>query len=63
MVRLSLPDMSLSGEVIQKRTSQGRTSESYFYINLKLTDLKTGLAVWEDDKEVAKQETKAVFGL
>ncbi len=56
------PDMSLAGEVIQKRTTQGRTSESYFYIHMTLTNLKTGLAEWEDDQEVAKQETKAVFG-
>lgn len=56
------PDMSLAGEIIQKKTTQGRTSESYFYIHMTLTDLKTGLAVWEDEKEVAKQETKPVFG-
>ncbi|MBN2640436.1 MAG: penicillin-binding protein activator LpoB [Victivallales bacterium] len=56
------PDMSLAGEIIQKKTTQGRTSESYFYIHMTLTDLKTGLAVWEGEKEVAKQETKPVFG-
>lgn len=56
------PDMSLAGEIIQKKTTQGRTSESYFYIHMTLTDLKTGLAVWESEKEVAKQETRPVFG-
>lgn len=57
------PDMSLAGEIIQQRTTQGRTSESYFMFHVTLTDLKTGLAVWENNVEVAKQETKALFGL
>jgi len=57
------PDFSLSGEITQQRTTQGRDSESYFYFHMVLTDLKTGLGVWEDEVEVAKQQTRAVFGL
>jgi len=56
------PDLSLSGEITQQRTSQGRDRESYFYFHLVLTDLKSGLGVWEDEIEVAKQETRALFG-
>lgn len=56
------PDMSLAGEIVQQKTSQGRTSESYFFFHLTLTDLKTGLAVWEDNVEIAKQGTRPLMG-
>lgn len=56
------PDMSLAGEIVQQRTSAGRMRESYFFIHMTLTDLKTGLAVWEDNVEIAKQGTKPAVG-
>ncbi len=57
------PDMSLAGEIIQKRSRVGRTQESYFFIHMTLTDLNSGLALWEDNVEVAKQETRPLIGL
>lgn len=56
------PDMSLAGEIIQQKAVQGRTRQSYFFFHLTLTDLKTGLAVWEDNVEIAKQSKKALIG-
>lgn len=56
------PDMSLAGEIVQQRTRAGRMRESYFFIHMTLTDLKTGLAVWEDNVEIAKQGTKPAVG-
>lgn len=56
------PDMSLAGEIVQQKTSQGRTNESYFFFHLTLTNLKTGLAEWEDNVEIAKQSTKPLVG-
>ncbi|MCP4177157.1 MAG: penicillin-binding protein activator LpoB [bacterium] len=56
------PDMSLSGTIIQKKTKLNRNEESYFFFHVVLTDLKTGLAVWEDNFEVAKQKKKALIG-
>ncbi len=55
------PDMSLSGDIVQQRRESGRTEESYFFIHMVLTDLSTGLAVWEDNVEIAKQGTKSIF--
>ena len=55
------PDMSLSGEIVQQQRRSGRTEESYFFIHMVLTDLATGLAVWEDNVELAKQGTKSIF--
>jgi uncharacterized protein (TIGR02722 family) len=56
------PDMSLAGEIVQQKTTQGRTNESYFFFHLTLTNLKTGLAEWEDNVEIAKQSTKPLVG-
>ena len=56
------PDMSLAGEIVQQQTRAGRMRESYFFIHMTLTDLKTGLAVWEDNVEIAKQGTKPAVG-
>ena len=56
------PDMSFSGEIVQQKTTQGRVSESYFFFHMAITDLTTGLAVWEDNVEIAKQGKKPVFG-
>lgn len=56
------PDMSLAGEIVQEKTRQGRMKQSYFFFHLTLTDLKTGLAVWEDNVEIVKQSQKALIG-
>lgn len=55
------PDLSLSGEIIEQRTSAGRTSESSFSFHVVVTDLATGLAVWEDTFDISKQETASLF--
>ena len=55
------PDLSLSGSITQQTMVQGRTEESYFVFHLVLTDLKTGLALWEDNVEIAKQGTRSIF--
>ncbi|HBC87884.1 MAG TPA: penicillin-binding protein activator LpoB [Lentisphaeria bacterium] len=57
------PDFSLAGEITQMKTAEGRMRESYFYFHMTLTDLETGLAVWESqDIEVAKQSKKPLIG-
>ena len=55
------PDMSLSGEIVQQKSKVGRVEESYFFFHVVMTDLATGLAVWEDNVEIGKQETKSIF--
>ncbi|OGV50643.1 MAG: penicillin-binding protein activator LpoB, partial [Lentisphaerae bacterium GWF2_52_8] len=56
------PDMSLAGEIVQEKYNEGRTRESYYFFHMTLTDLKTGLAVWEDNAEVLKQGTRPALG-
>ena len=55
------PDLSLSGSITQQIAMQGRVEESYFVFHLVLTDLSTGLALWEHNVEVAKQGTHSIF--
>ena len=56
------PDLSLSGEIIEQNTTSGRTNESSFSFHVVVTDLATGLAVWEDTFDISKQETASLFG-
>lgn len=56
------PDLSLSGEIVNQRVDSGRTVENAFYFHVVVTDLATGLAVWEDNFEISKQETRNIFG-
>lgn len=44
-----------------RATGVGRVEESYFFFHVVMTDLATGLAVWEDNVEIGKQETKSIF--
>lgn len=49
------PDFSLSGKIIQRTAtmSDGETKVDY-YIQLTLTDIKTGLAYWEGETVISK---------
>ena len=55
------PNFSLAGMIIQQNTVSGRTEESYYMFHLTLTDLKTGIAVWEKNVDFAKQATRPVL--
>jgi uncharacterized protein (TIGR02722 family) len=56
------PDFTLSGKIIQTIARDGNTSQSTFSFQLSLTDAKTGLAVWEGEKEITKQGGRATVG-
>ncbi|MFQ6739216.1 MAG: penicillin-binding protein activator LpoB, partial [Alphaproteobacteria bacterium] len=62
---LVAPNMSLSGKMIQRNLdidsgwfSRVDTRVEY-YLQLTLTDLKTGLSVWEDEEPILKNGTDA----
>lgn len=58
---LIAPNMSLSGKMIQRnlKLSSGWFSSVdtrvEYYLQLTLTDLKTGLSVWEDEQPIVKE--------
>jgi uncharacterized protein (TIGR02722 family) len=56
------PDFTLSGKIIQLAVKAGDTSQSTYSFQLSLTDSKTGLAVWEGEKEITKQGTRSSVG-
>jgi uncharacterized protein (TIGR02722 family) len=56
------PDFSVSGKIIQNNARAGRIKQSEFAFQLSLTDLKTGLAVWEEEKLIVKQGSRAAVG-
>ena len=55
------PNFSLAGTIIQQSTFSGNTEESYYMFHLTLTDLKSGVAVWEKNIDFAKQATKPIL--
>ena len=59
---LVAPDYSLSGKIIQSNTKAGKYKQSAFAFQLSLTDLKNGLAVWEEEVQIVKKGKKASVG-
>jgi penicillin-binding protein activator len=56
------PDFTLSGKIIETRARADNTRQSTYSFQLSLTDAKTGLAVWEGEKEITKQGTRSGVG-
>jgi len=56
------PDFTLSGKIIETTAHAGNTRQSTFSFQLSLTDARTGLAVWEGEKEITKQGTRSTVG-
>jgi uncharacterized protein (TIGR02722 family) len=56
------PDFTLSGKIIQTVARDGSTSQSTFSFQLSLTDPRSGLAVWEGEKEITKQGGRSSIG-
>jgi uncharacterized protein (TIGR02722 family) len=56
------PDFTLSGKIIETTARAGSTRQSTYSFQLSLTDARTGLAVWEGEKEITKQGTRSSVG-
>src|SRR5690554_1422650 len=53
--KLAAPNMSLSGKLIQRNNRiDNRRELVEYYFQLTLTDLQTGLAVWEGEEQISK---------
>ena len=57
-----LPDYSLSGKIIQVNANAGNVRQATFAFQLSLTDIRTGRAVWEGEKQITKQGEKPRVG-
>ena len=56
------PDYTLSGKIIEDRTRAGNVRQSAYIFQLALTDVREGVAVWEDEKTIVKQGSRPTVG-
>lgn len=57
-----LPDFTLSGKIIETVDQAGDTRRTTYTFQLSLNDNKTGYQVWQGEKEIGKQGTRAAVG-
>lgn len=55
-------DYTLGGKIIQLRANAGNVREATYSFHLTLTDVTTGLAVWEDQRQITKQGARSAIG-
>ncbi|MEO0796492.1 MAG: penicillin-binding protein activator LpoB [Verrucomicrobiota bacterium] len=56
------PYFTLSGRIIEDRASAGSTKQVAYIFQMSLTEINTGLAVWEDEKTITKQGERNAVG-
>jgi uncharacterized protein (TIGR02722 family) len=56
------PDYTLTGKIIQVQSRAGSVRQSVFAFQLALTDIRSGTAVWEGEKQIIKQGRRASVG-
>jgi PBP1b-binding outer membrane lipoprotein LpoB len=61
-VKPLLPDYTLSGKILENRASAEGIQQASYIFQLSLTEVKTGLAVWEEEKTITKQGSKGSVG-
>lgn len=52
---LRAPDLSLSGKIIQRNHKVDDEQQVEYYFQLSLTDLREGLAIWENETPIIKR--------
>jgi uncharacterized protein (TIGR02722 family) len=52
---LEAPDLSLSGKILQRNQKVKDEQQVEYYFQLALTDLTTGLAIWEGETPIIKR--------
>lgn len=59
---VTLPYYSLSGKLMEDNVKAGRTRQTTYSFQLSLTEISSGLAVWEDEVQITKAGRKASVG-
>lgn len=57
-----LPDYSLTFKLMDNRVKAGNIRQTTYIFQMSLVDVKNGLAVWEDEKQITKQGKKSSVG-
>ena len=56
------PNYTLSGKIIEDVARDGSTRQVTYVFQLSLTDVRSGNAVWEDEKKIQKTGSRAAVG-
>jgi uncharacterized protein (TIGR02722 family) len=56
------PDYTLTGRIIEDVARAGNVRQITFSFQLSLTDTRSGLAVWEDQRQIQKTGTRSSVG-
>jgi uncharacterized protein (TIGR02722 family) len=57
-----IPDYTLSGKILENRAAARGVQQTSYIFQLSLTEVKTGLAVWEEEKTITKQGSRNSIG-
>lgn len=57
-----VPDYALTYKILENKAKAGKIRQTTFTFQMSLVDVRNGLAVWEDEKQVTKQGDKASVG-
>ncbi len=58
----TLPDYSLSGKLLEDRVRAGKDRQVTYSFQMSLTEVGSGLAVWEDEVQISKAGRKPSVG-
>jgi penicillin-binding protein activator len=56
------PYFTLSGRIMEDQVQAGRTRQATYIFQLAMTEITSGLAVWEDEVMITKQGTRPAIG-
>lgn len=59
---MPLPYFSLSGKLLENRAQAGNTKQVTYTFQLSMTEIPTGLAIWEDEVQITKQGQRNAVG-
>lgn len=54
-VKPARPDFTLSGKLLEDTAAAGSVKQKTYTFQLALTDVRSGIAVWEEEKQITKQ--------
>ena len=54
---------SLSGVILEDSVRTRRTAQSTYIFILRLTEVDSQLALWEEERRITKQESRGLFGI
>ena len=57
-----MPDFSLSGKLLENKVTSGKDRQITFSFQMSLTQVSSGLAVWEDEVQITKAGRKSSVG-